>query len=161
MLEQVAQAATSAAPALKILDIGVIGLLIKAAAEVVRDVIKAHGERSRFKAVQAKAEIEEAKTYGMAMLKDKSGQEKASLVAFCPSHIGYRRAASYFGERGQAHQREARRHQGQRGCHTGGGGKRELKRVGFEASIVELKVKRLASEDKSMRLTLQVDDPGG
>lgn len=36
----------------------------------------------------------------------------------------------------------------------------EPRRVGFEASIVELKVKRLASEDKSMRLTLQVDNPG-
>ena len=35
----------------------------------------------------------------------------------------------------------------------------EPKRIGFEASIVELKVKRLASEDKSMRLTLQVDEP--
>ncbi len=35
-----------------------------------------------------------------------------------------------------------------------------LKRIGFEASIVELKVKRLASEDKSMRLMLQVDGPG-
>lgn len=34
-----------------------------------------------------------------------------------------------------------------------------MKRVGFEAAIVELKVKRLASEDKSMRLTLQVDHP--
>jgi len=33
------------------------------------------------------------------------------------------------------------------------------KRVGFEAAIVELKVKRLASEDKSMRLTLRVDNP--
>jgi hypothetical protein len=35
-----------------------------------------------------------------------------------------------------------------------------VKKVGFEAAIVELKVKRLASEDKSMRLTLQVDSPG-
>lgn len=34
-----------------------------------------------------------------------------------------------------------------------------MKKVGFEAAIVELKVKRLASEDKSMRLTLQVDQP--
>jgi len=34
-----------------------------------------------------------------------------------------------------------------------------MNKVGFEASIVELKVKRLASEDKSMRLTLQVDNP--
>ena len=33
-------------------------------------------------------------------------------------------------------------------------------KVGFEAAIVELKVKRLASEDKSMRLVLQVDNPG-
>ena len=35
-----------------------------------------------------------------------------------------------------------------------------MRKVGFEASIVEMKVKRLASEDKSMRLTLQVDNPG-
>ena len=35
-----------------------------------------------------------------------------------------------------------------------------MKRVGFEAAIVQLTVKRLASEDKSMRLTLQVENPG-
>jgi len=35
-----------------------------------------------------------------------------------------------------------------------------VKRVGFEAEIIELKVKKLASEDKSMRLILQVDAPG-
>ncbi len=35
----------------------------------------------------------------------------------------------------------------------------EAKRVGFEAAIVELKVKRLVSQDKSMRLTLEVDNP--
>lgn len=35
-----------------------------------------------------------------------------------------------------------------------------MKRVGFEAAIVELKVKRLVSQDKSLRLTLEVDNPG-
>ncbi len=34
-----------------------------------------------------------------------------------------------------------------------------MKKVGFEAAIVELKVKRLVSQDKSMRLTLEVDQP--
>lgn len=34
-----------------------------------------------------------------------------------------------------------------------------MKKVGFEAAIVELKVKRLVSQDKSMRLTLEVDNP--
>jgi len=34
-----------------------------------------------------------------------------------------------------------------------------VKRVGFEAAIVELKVKRLVSQDKSMRLTLEIDNP--
>jgi hypothetical protein len=34
-----------------------------------------------------------------------------------------------------------------------------MKRVGFEAAIVEMKVKRLVSQDKSMRLTLEVDNP--
>ena len=34
-----------------------------------------------------------------------------------------------------------------------------MKKVGFEAIIIELKIKRLASKDKSMRLTLQVDNP--
>jgi hypothetical protein len=34
------------------------------------------------------------------------------------------------------------------------------KRVGFEAAIVQLTVKRLVSQDKSMRLTLEVDNPG-
>ena len=34
-----------------------------------------------------------------------------------------------------------------------------MKRVGFNAAIVDLHVKRLASQDKSMRLTVEVDDP--
>ena len=34
-----------------------------------------------------------------------------------------------------------------------------MKRVGFEAAIVQLNVKRLVSQDKSMRLTLEVDNP--
>ena len=34
-----------------------------------------------------------------------------------------------------------------------------LKKVGFEAAIVELKVKRLVSQDKSMRLVLEIDNP--
>lgn len=34
-----------------------------------------------------------------------------------------------------------------------------MKRIGFEAAIVELKVKRLVSQDKSLRLTLEVDNP--
>ena len=34
-----------------------------------------------------------------------------------------------------------------------------MKKVGFEAAIVELKVKRLVSQDKSMRLTLEMDNP--
>lgn len=35
-----------------------------------------------------------------------------------------------------------------------------MRKVGFEAAIVELKVKRLVSQDKSLRLTLEVDNPG-
>ncbi|MBE3040270.1 MAG: hypothetical protein IMZ62_15850 [Chloroflexi bacterium] len=34
-----------------------------------------------------------------------------------------------------------------------------MKKVGFEAAIVELKVKRLVSQDKSLRLTLEMDNP--
>ncbi len=34
-----------------------------------------------------------------------------------------------------------------------------MRKVGFEAAIVELKVKRLVSQDKSMRLILEVDNP--
>ena len=34
-----------------------------------------------------------------------------------------------------------------------------MKKVGFEAAIVELKVKRLVSQDKSMRLVLEIDNP--
>jgi hypothetical protein len=34
-----------------------------------------------------------------------------------------------------------------------------MRKVGFEAAIVELKIKRLVSQDKSMRLTLEVDNP--
>ena len=34
-----------------------------------------------------------------------------------------------------------------------------MKEVGFEAAIVEMKVKRLVSQDKSMRLVLEIDNP--
>ena len=34
-----------------------------------------------------------------------------------------------------------------------------MKRIGFEAAIVELKVKRLVSQDKSLRLVLEIDNP--
>lgn len=34
-----------------------------------------------------------------------------------------------------------------------------MKKVGFEAAIVDLHVKRLASQDKSLRLILEVDYP--
>jgi hypothetical protein len=34
-----------------------------------------------------------------------------------------------------------------------------VRKVGFEAAIVELKVKRLVSQDKSMRIVLEIDNP--
>jgi hypothetical protein len=34
-----------------------------------------------------------------------------------------------------------------------------MRRVGFEAAIVQLTVKRLVSQDKSMRVVLEVDNP--
>lgn len=34
-----------------------------------------------------------------------------------------------------------------------------MRKVGFEASIVELKVKRLVSQDKSLRVVLEIDSP--
>jgi hypothetical protein len=34
-----------------------------------------------------------------------------------------------------------------------------MKKVGFEAAIVQLTVKRLVSQDKSMRLVLEIDNP--
>jgi DNA-binding cell septation regulator SpoVG len=34
-----------------------------------------------------------------------------------------------------------------------------MKKVAFTAAIVDLRVKRLASQDKSMRLTVEVDFP--
>jgi hypothetical protein len=34
-----------------------------------------------------------------------------------------------------------------------------VKKVGFEASIIQLTVKRLVSQDKSLRLTLEMDNP--
>lgn len=87
MLEQVAQAAQQAAPSLRLLDVGVAGLLIKAVADVAIAYSKSRGERSRLKAVQAKADIEEAKTYGMTILKDRDGIAKPALGAFCVGHI--------------------------------------------------------------------------
>jgi len=34
-----------------------------------------------------------------------------------------------------------------------------LKKVGFEAAIVQLTVKRLVSQDKSLRIVLEIDSP--
>lgn len=34
-----------------------------------------------------------------------------------------------------------------------------MKRIAFTAAIVDLRVKRLVSQDKSMRLTVEVDQP--
>ena len=34
-----------------------------------------------------------------------------------------------------------------------------MKKVGFEAAIVQLTVKRLVSQDKSMRIVLEIDNP--
>jgi hypothetical protein len=34
-----------------------------------------------------------------------------------------------------------------------------VKKVGFEASIIQLTVKRLVSQDKSMRIVLEMDNP--
>jgi hypothetical protein len=34
-----------------------------------------------------------------------------------------------------------------------------MRKVGFEAAIVEMKVKRLVSQDKSMRIVLEIDNP--
>jgi hypothetical protein len=34
-----------------------------------------------------------------------------------------------------------------------------IKRIAFTAAIVDLRVKRLVSQDKSMRLTVEVDEP--
>lgn len=34
-----------------------------------------------------------------------------------------------------------------------------MKKVGFEASIIQLTVKRLVSQDKSMRIVLEMDNP--
>ena len=34
-----------------------------------------------------------------------------------------------------------------------------MKEVGFEAAIVQLTVKRLVSQDKSLRIVLEIDNP--
>lgn len=87
MLEQVTQAAQAATSGgIKILDAGVAILIFKAAAELSFKGIKAMQERSRAKSLEAKADIEQARTLGIAMLKDKDGARSA-VVAFCPSHL--------------------------------------------------------------------------
>jgi hypothetical protein len=96
MLEQAAQAAVEAGRGVPWLDIGVIGLLIKAGVDIGREFIKARGERSRFRAVQAKADIEEAKALQVSYFKDKDGNAKPTLVAFCPAHVELERKIAVY-----------------------------------------------------------------
>jgi hypothetical protein len=70
-------------------SVGVIGLVVKAAVDIGRDMVKAHQERSSSRALKSQADIEEARTYGISLLKNKNGADKPSLIAFCPAHIDH------------------------------------------------------------------------
>jgi len=86
MLEQVVQGATQTPP-IGLLDAGVAILVLKATIEFGTKGIKAWQERSRTRGLQASASLEQAKTLGISMVRDASGEHKPALVAFCPSHI--------------------------------------------------------------------------
>lgn len=71
------------------MTVGIIALLAKATVDVSRDVLKARQDKAQVKKARAQADIEEAKTYGIALLKGKDGSEKPGIIAFCPAHIDH------------------------------------------------------------------------
>jgi hypothetical protein len=92
MLEQVPAATQAVGKGIELLDIGVIGLLLKAAVDITRELIRSRQEKSKVRFAQAEARLEEAKTYGIEIMKGKNGiPDKAGLIAFCPAHIDYER----------------------------------------------------------------------
>lgn len=88
MLEQAAQAATQAAPP-SYLAPAVVLLAVKALAELGFKGIRMLQERARASQAKSKAEMEEAKTLGIAMVRDRDGNQKPVVVAFCASHIDH------------------------------------------------------------------------
>jgi len=89
MLGQAVQAAAEVGSRIRWLDVGIIGLLVKAAVDISREVLKARAEKSKARTARAEADIEEARTLGIAMIKDKDGHDNPGPGAFCPSHINY------------------------------------------------------------------------
>lgn len=93
MLAEVAQVlqATPEATAnsIKILDIGVITLIVKAAVDVGREAYRSRQERMKAKSIAAQVALEEAKTLGIAMVRDRNGTPKPAVIAFCPTHIDF------------------------------------------------------------------------
>jgi hypothetical protein len=87
VLEQAAQVAAEAGSRLPLIETGVIALSIKATFDIIREILKWRQEKVKAKTVEAQVNLEEAKAYGISLLKDRNGQNKASLVAFCPAHI--------------------------------------------------------------------------
>jgi hypothetical protein len=88
-LEQVAQAAQAAAEATRSipwLDVGIIALAVKAVDSIGTAAIRAWQAKSRARETCAKAEMEEAKAFQVA-IRGKNGEAKPSLIAFCPAHI--------------------------------------------------------------------------
>jgi len=87
MLGQAVQAAAEAGSRIRWLDVGIIGLLVKAAVDISREVLKARAEKSKARTARAEADIEEARSLGIAMIKDKEDRDNPGPGAFCPAHM--------------------------------------------------------------------------
>lgn len=88
MLTQVAQEAATQAPNLTPIYALLGPLALKAIADVGRELVKARSDRNKAKTVEAQAALEQAKAYGISLIKSKNGvPDKQAIVAFCPSHI--------------------------------------------------------------------------
>jgi hypothetical protein len=91
MIAEIAQTAAEAArqpPNLTAVYVILAPLALKAVADIGISLIRAKQERAKAKEARAEADIEEAKAYGISLIKSKNSiPDKQTLVAFCPAHI--------------------------------------------------------------------------
>jgi hypothetical protein len=89
IIEQIAQAAGAASSGnVRLLDVGVIALVIKAAAEIGTSAFRAYRERSKERQESARVAIEQAKALGISLSRPRNGEPKPQplIAVACPSH---------------------------------------------------------------------------
>jgi hypothetical protein len=91
MIAEIAQTAAEAArqaPNLTPVYAILAPLALKALADIGVSLIRAKQKRAEAKAAEAEIALEQAKAYGVSLIKSKNSvSDKAAVVAFCPAHI--------------------------------------------------------------------------